>query len=120
MAIEQSEARALERKIARKMHDAVVNNDDVAFQVVAFANRHLIVAALEAFASEVASKPSDWVMVPREFIDFLCGAAPYDGTWFGDGHDRWRGTYWWRTTLRQFAASPTPPVSPVEERTPAA
>jgi hypothetical protein len=45
--------------------------------------------------------------VPQEVIDFLCGAAPLDGVWFGDRHPKEKGAYWWRKRLSASPAAPT-------------
>lgn len=40
------------------------------------------------------------VTISREAFDFLMGAGPMDGTWFGELNDGLPGAFWWRAILR--------------------
>lgn len=64
--------------------------------------------AIESATQAVpAAVDSDMVLVPRELIEFLDGAAPLDGAWFGDDNPSGRiGRYWWRKNLKACAAAP--------------
>lgn len=58
--------------------------------------------------------------VPRELdeiLQFLYGAAPLDGCWYGDGcQPTGKGKYWWRSKLRAAIAALSPSASePVGE-----
>ena len=39
----------------------------------------------------------------KEMVDFLYGAGPLEGVWFGDKHPTEQGTFWWRKHLRRIA-----------------
>ena len=41
----------------------------------------------------------------REFIKFLHGAVPWNGTWFGEYAPGERGAYWWRKHLDEAIAA---------------
>ena len=41
----------------------------------------------------------------REFIKFLHGAVPWNGTWFGECAPGERGAYWWRKHLDEAIAA---------------
>ena len=41
----------------------------------------------------------------REFIKFLRGAVPWNGTWFGEYAPGERGAYWWRKHLDEAIAA---------------
>jgi len=57
----------------------------------------------------------------REFIKFLHGAVPWNGTWFGEYAPGERGAYWWRKHLDEaiaaLIAAPAAPqqAEPVEQ-----
>jgi hypothetical protein len=53
--------RARNAVIAAQLSDAVIYNRDHAFRALAFKNRHLIVASLNAFAQQA---PKGWRLVP--------------------------------------------------------
>jgi hypothetical protein len=54
---------------------------------------------------------SDWKAVPVEMLEFLDGAAPLDGVWFGDPNPKIDGgEYWWRSVLRAAIAAPPAPT----------
>lgn len=40
------------------------------------------------------------VLSNNEFVQFLNGAGPLDGVWFGDEHPKYKGKFWWRAFLR--------------------
>ena len=42
----------------------------------------------------------DGVVIPNAVVQFLLGAAPIDGKWFGDLHPKHPGRLWWRRLLR--------------------
>lgn len=63
--------------------------------------RNLADAALAALRP--AQDAEGWVLVQREVVEFLRGAAPLDGVWFGDKHWEKPGAFWWRSHL------PSPP-----------
>ena len=46
-----------------------------------------------------------------EVVDFLLGAAPLEGVWFGEKHPKEPGSYWWRSRLRDAVAA-SPPAQP--------
>ena len=51
-------------------------------------------------AAETSSARGDWVLVPREVVDFLMGEGELQGVWFGEtpaGESRW---WFWRKHLR--------------------
>jgi len=48
--------------------------------------------------------------IEREVVEFLCGAAPLDGVWFGDRHPTERGMYWWRKYLQATLSAAAPAV----------
>lgn len=56
------------------------------------------------------SDKQEYVMVPREAWDFLCGAGPLDGVWFGNPHPKHLGAFWWRSYICAMlqAAPPAP------------
>lgn len=35
----------------------------------------------------------------RAYANFLDGAAPIEGVWFGDNHPEHRGLFWWRKQM---------------------
>jgi hydrogenase maturation factor len=35
-------------------------------------------------------------------IQFLCGSHSYDGVWFGNLHPNKKGTFWWRSILKEW------------------
>ena len=41
----------------------------------------------------------------REFIKFLHGAVPWNGTWFGEYAPGEKGAYWWRKHLDEAIAA---------------
>ncbi len=47
--------------------------------------------------------PEGW----KEMLDFLCGAGPLEGAWFGEKHPTEYGAFWWRRRLRALAAPDT-------------
>ena len=51
--------------------------------------------------TEVTPSKSDGVLLP-DIIRFLLGEAPYEGVWYGDKHPTRRGSFWWRTPLREL------------------
>ena len=57
----------------------------------------------------------------REFIKFLHGAVPWNGTWFGEYAPGEKGAYWWRKHLDEaitaLVAAPAAPqqVEPVAQ-----
>lgn len=87
--------------------------------------RRQIDSAVEVMAERGCTPPVPWpdkdfgiavwgragdaggVWVPGKLIRFLEGAAPLNGTWFGDALPDTVGRYWWRKLLR--AAAPQPP-----------
>lgn len=42
------------------------------------------------------------VAVPVEVVEFLRGAGPLDGVWFGDKHPTEQGLFWWRKRLQPY------------------
>lgn len=51
----------------------------------------------------------EWVRVPRKVVEFLRGAGPLDGMWFGESKEPHR-KFWWRKYLGgTFAASQEKP-----------
>lgn len=47
-------------------------------------------------------------LVPVELVDFLCGAAPLDGVWYGENPPKGKPRFWWRgyfdTSIRSSKA----------------
>lgn len=59
-----------------------------------------------SFAEELLDSypvPDGMVLVRKDLVEFLCGAEPIDGVWFGEKHPNHVGNYWWRKFL---AAAP--------------
>lgn len=48
------------------------------------------------------SPQSDMVAVPMEVVNFLLGAEPLDGIWFGNKHPMEPGEFWWRKRLQLY------------------
>lgn len=62
----------------------------------------------------LAGVPEGWVMVRRDVVNFLSGAAPLDGLWFGEAPPS-GGHYWWRKHLDGSAAPAAPASEGVEK-----
>jgi hypothetical protein len=62
---------------------------------------------IPAYAHPAPAEPSaDMVPVRRDVVEFLRGAAPLDGVWFGDRHPaKIGGLFWWRRSLLAAPAS---------------
>ena len=58
----------------------------------------ILVDALR-LAIEQAERQEPVACVSSEMLEFLRGAAPLDGVWFGEPHPTERGQFWWRKYL---------------------
>ena len=50
----------------------------------------------------------EYVTIPKEAWDFLCGQGELDGVSFGERHPTRFGLYWWRSYIAALAPAPAP------------
>ena len=48
----------------------------------------------------IAKRREKRKLVPVKLIDFLNGAAPLDGAWYGEAPPRGMHSFWWREYFR--------------------
>lgn len=50
----------------------------------------------------------EYVTIPKEAWDFLCGQGELDGVSFGEPHPTRSGAFWWRSYIAALAPAPAP------------
>lgn len=62
------------------------------------------ILAQAAIAAHLAwLEANGFAVVPPDVLQFLMGADPLEGVWFGEPHPTRKGKFWWRTVIRERA-----------------